>query len=56
MKRKKGASYKHNKDLNGYLTKEDIQMQKKKMDRCSKPYVIRKMQIRYNNESPLHTY
>lgn len=55
MRRKKGASYKHNKDLNGYLTKEDIQM-RKKMDRCSKPYVIRKMQIRYNNEIPLYTY
>lgn len=32
MRRKKGASYKHNKDLNGYLTKEDIQMQKKWTD------------------------
>ena len=34
------------KDLSSYLTKEDIQMGKKHMKRCSTSYVIKELQIR----------
>lgn len=38
--------YKCVKDLNIYLTKEDIQMEKKYVKRCSISYIIRELQIK----------